>query len=253
MHKGKSFTVLLVAASLVALCALLPPMVLKQMDRLQLSQTATAPLEGVQIAPTTPATDTMAYYLERLALHGNMYSIPVDTEVAVMTEEEVRSAAMEQMQAYESLGVLHPFEGGDTIVQPLFAIAVKDVNHTGVYWTVYANTDAHPSSSLLVYLDDATGKVLSIDFESIDGLYEDCTLDERRKLIEDLAATFLNQFAPEGRTLASRIHEIKEVDISKNGTSYQYILSGLEENQTEYIVVHVTLYSHGFRIACSTY
>ncbi len=256
MGKFRTMLVLLLAVALLLGCGALPRLAASIADGEHLNTPAFAPISGIFFDPTAPATepatDTLEYYLDRLALHGNMYSMPVKTEVAAMTEEDVLSAAMEQVRAYESLGVLLPFEDSSIQVEPLFAIDIDDVENTAVYWTVYAYTPTKPADSLLVYLDDATGKILSIVFESTEGLYEDCTMDERRELIDRLAMTFMGQFAPENDTLAHRIYEVNEVEFGKNSTSYEYILSGFEENQTRYVTIRVILYNRGFQISCTS-
>ncbi len=251
MYRFKTALALLFVTAVILGCGVLPKIAAAITDGVHQNAPGFAPMSAISFTPGVPETDTMQYYLDRLALHGNMYSMPVKAEAAAMTEEAVLAAAMEQMGAYESFGVLQHFEDGYTYAEPYYAIALNDVENTAVYWTVYSNTDTNPASSLLVYLDDATGKILSIDFESTD-IAEAYTQEERRERIEWLAMTFMGQFAPENETLASRVFEVNEVEFSKNGTTYEYTLSGCEENQTRYVKIRVTLYNCGFRITCTS-
>ncbi len=252
MYKLRTALLLLLVMAVILGCGALPKIAGSIADGVNQNVPGFAHISAISFTPSVPGTDTMQYYLDRLALHGNMYSMPVKTEVATMTEEDVLSAAMEQIGAYESLGVLLPFEDSSIQVEPLFAIDINDVENTAVYWTVYANTTTKPADSLLIYLDDATGKIISMNFESTDGLYEDCTVDERRELIDRIAMTFMGQFAPESDTLASRIYEVNEVEFGKNSTSYEYILSGFGENKTRYVTIRVVLYNRGFQISCTS-
>ncbi len=252
MHKFRTALLLLLAAAVILGCGALPEIAGAVADRVNQNAPEFAPMSAISFTPSVPETDTLQYYLDRLALHGNMYSMPVKPQAASMTEEEALTAAMNQVQAYAGLGVLYSFEEYDFYVEPYFAISIQDIENTAIYWTVYANTNGKPSESLLVYLDDTTGKILSIDYESTGGLFENYTSDERLEWTERLATTFLGQFAPENATLASRIFAVNEVAIGKNGTSYEYILSGVGENQTRYVTVRVTLYGQGFQITCTS-
>ncbi len=252
MYKLRTALLLLLVMAVILGCGALPEIAGSIADGVNQNVPGFAPMVSVSFTPSVPETVTMQYYLDRLALHGNMYSMPVKTEVAAMTEEAVFAAAMEQVQEYEIFGVCLPFADSSVQVESLFAIDIDDVDHTAVYWTVYANTTANPADSLLVYLDDATGKIISIDFESTDSLYKDYTVDERRELIDRLAMTFMGQFAPENDTLAGRISEVNAVESGKNSTSYEYILSGFEENQTRYVTIRVFLYHYGFQITCTS-
>lgn len=252
MHKLRTALLLLLVMAVILGCGALPQIAGAIADGVNQKAPGSAPMGAISFTPSVPETDTMQYYLDRLALHGNMYSIPVKAEVATMTEEAALTAATVQIRAYESFGILLPFIDGSVDIEPHFAIDIDNVENTAVYWTVYAKINTKPVDSLLIYLDDATGKIISIDFESTDGLFEECTVDERWELIDRLAMTFMGQFAPENDTLASRIYEVNEVEFSKNSTSYEYTLSGPEENQTKYVTIRVILYNRGFQITCTS-
>ncbi len=267
MHNLKTALVLLLVLGLVLGCWALPGIAGVLTDRVNQNVPAFAPMEEISFTPTEPAEDTLRYYLERLALHGNMYSVPVEPEDARLTEEQALAAAQDQLLAYEDLGVLAPFADRDiydstgilapseaeVYAEPHFAIASNDVQNTALYWTVYSNAGAGKNASdrLTVYLDDATGKPLGIDFESSTPLYADCTQDERETIVEQIAMTFLGQFAPENETLASRIHEVNALESENPVTFYEYILSGFEAGQTRYVLVRVLLYDYGFQITCN--
>ncbi len=250
MHKFRTALLLVLVAAVIMGCGALPGIAASIADGINQNVPGVAPMNAISFTASVPETDTMQYYLDRLALYGNMYSVPMNTASARMTEEEVLAAARAQMGAYEHLGVLQPFEKYSTYAEPQFAIACNDVENTAVYWTVYSSSEKN-ADRLLVYLDDATGKIFSIDFERAEGLYADCTVAEYRTLMERLATVFLGQFAPEEETLTSRVYEVNEVEINDYGASYEYVLSGYEEDQTRYVSVRIQLYPYGFLITCS--
>ena len=107
------------------------------------------------------------------------YSQPVDIThtQATMTQEEVFAAVEREMAQYEDAGIFQWFEITRRTAQPKLGIDVNDVNHYLVYWTVTYINKKDPSRSLIVDLDDESGKILSIRYEvydtySMDGVWE---------------------------------------------------------------------------------
>ena len=107
------------------------------------------------------------------------YSQPVDIThtQATMTQEEVFTAVEREMAQYEDAGIFQWFEITRRTAQPKLGIDVNDVNHYLVYWTVTYINKKDPSRSLVVDLDDESGKILSIRYEvydtySMDGVWE---------------------------------------------------------------------------------
>ena len=114
---------------------------------------------------------------DKLSLLSHSQPVDITHTQATMTQEEVFVAVEREMAQYEDAGIFQWFEITRRTAQPKLGIDVNDVNHYLVYWTVTYINKKDPSRSLVVDLDDESGKILSIrycvyDTYSMDGVWE---------------------------------------------------------------------------------
>ena len=114
---------------------------------------------------------------DKLSLLSHSQPVDITHTQATMTQEEVFTAVEREMAQYEDAGIFQWFEITRRTAQPKLGIDVNDVNRFLVYWTVTYINKKDPSRSLIVDLDDESGKILSIRYEvydtySMDGVWE---------------------------------------------------------------------------------
>lgn len=114
---------------------------------------------------------------DKLSLLSHSQPVDITHTQATMIQEEVFAAVEREMAQYEDAGIFQWFEITRRTAQPKLGIDVNDVNHYLVYWTVTYINKKDPSRSLVVDLDDESGKILSIRYEvydtySMDGVWE---------------------------------------------------------------------------------
>ena len=114
---------------------------------------------------------------DKLSLLSRSQPVDITHTQATMIQEEVFAAVEREMAQYEDAGIFQWFEITRRTAQPKLGIDVNDVNHYLVYWTVTYINKTDPSRSLMVDLDDESGKILSIRYEvydtySMDGVWE---------------------------------------------------------------------------------
>ena len=114
---------------------------------------------------------------DKLSLLSRSQPVDITHTQATMIQEEVFAAVEREMVRYEDAGIFRWFETTRQIATPKLGIDVNDVNHFLVYWTVTYINKKDPSRSLVVDLDDETGKILSIRYDvygtySMDGVWE---------------------------------------------------------------------------------
>ena len=114
---------------------------------------------------------------DKLSLLSHSHPVDITHTQATMTQEAVFAAVEREMAQYEDAGIFRWFETTRQTAVPKLGIDVNDVNRFLVYWTVTYINKKDPSRSLMVDLDDETGKILSIRYEvydtySMDGVWE---------------------------------------------------------------------------------
>ena len=105
---------------------------------------------------------------DKLSLLSHSQPVDITHTQATMTQEEVFTAVEREMAQYEDAGIFQWFEITRRTAQPKLGIDVNDVNRFLVYWTVTYINKKDPSRSLIVDLDDESGKILSIRYEVYD-------------------------------------------------------------------------------------
>ena len=115
--------------------------------------------------------------MDKLSILRHAQPVDITHTQATMTQEAVFAAVEREMVRYEDAGIFQWFEITRQTAVPKLGIDINDVNHFLVYWTVTYINKTDPSRSLMVDLDDESGKILSIRYDvydtySMDGIWE---------------------------------------------------------------------------------
>ncbi len=159
MRKTRIFLALLLAVGFLVLGAMLPGMVTDMLDQSRYKTPVTAPMEAVELELRDGQTMDV---LERLVLHSRMQNVLIEPDDASMTEQEVYITVDALLQEYEKAGLIQRFAPDFSWAEPHLAIDPKDTSRYGIFWVVSYSTGKNPYKSMLVHLDDATGKILAI-------------------------------------------------------------------------------------------
>lgn len=130
---------------------------------------------------------------DKLSLLSRSQPVDITHTQATMTQEEVFAAVEREMAQYEDAGIFQWFEITRRTAQPKLGIDVNDVNHYLVYWTVTYINKTDPSRSLMVDLDDESGKILSIRYEVYDTYSMDGVWDRNRATMDAFTEIYFSQ------------------------------------------------------------
>lgn len=175
----------------------------------------------------------------KLALLGHMESVSIDSSQASMTEKEVFQAAETLMADYENAGIFQWFDVTLRSATPKLGIDLNDPNNFLVYWNVSYINEYDYSRSLLLDIDDETGKIMCLSYY----VYDSYTMEKRNKTIMDaFTDVFFSQLGmTEAKEYAESIaagYEYPEVD---GGVSYAEYSFG----DAIYGEIHVTFCVEG--------
>ena len=173
MTKVKKTAVVLLAILLIAGFALLPQAVSALSDRKENRKAGTAPVQSVDLIidaiPNSEANAvaTPGYMLRKLAMEQNMTSVPILPDAAVMTQAEALAAAREAMDIYVENSVFEWFEPTYSMAEPYLGIDPDNMSNSAIFWAVNFTRDSKEGyHSLFIHIDDQTGKILYIKYET---------------------------------------------------------------------------------------
>ena len=130
---------------------------------------------------------------DKLSLLSHSQPVDITHTQATMIQEEVFAAVEREMAQYEDAGIFQWFEITRRTAQPKLGIDVNDVNRFLVYWTVTYINKKDPSRSLIVDLDDESGKILSIRYEVYDTYSMDGVWERNRATIDTFTEIYFSQ------------------------------------------------------------
>lgn len=166
MSKLKTGLVLLLTVLLIAALAVLPQAVAGVLDFLGNEKNGTASMQSVELAFDADRVDEPGYMMRKLALEQNMNTIPIAPEQASMTEEEALIAAQDAMAPYLEAHVFEWFEYTFSSAEPYLAVDPGDKNNNSVFWSVAFLHEEKPYHSLFLHIDDETGCILFLTYET---------------------------------------------------------------------------------------
>ena len=154
---------------------------------------------------------------DKLSLLSRSQPVDITHTQATMTQEEVFAAVEREMAQYEDAGIFQWFEITRRTAQPKLGIDVNDVNRFLVYWTVTYINKKNPSRSLVVDLDDESGKILSIRYEVYDTYSMDGVWERNRATMDAFTEIYFSQL-----DLTPRDYEYFERDGGVSSALYHF-------------------------------
>ena len=185
MKKLNISLTLAITLGLLIVCAYLPQLVSSALD----TQSGKAPsyneMHSIQL--DLSSGQNILPIMGKLTLLRDAETVnlsnlsPSQTAIA---EEEVYEAVDGFMQECESAGIFEWFEPSHLSMRPKLCFDSSDASNHLIYWTVTMINENEPNQTLLLDVDDETGKILCVTFRiyrsySMDGVWE------RNKVVMD--------------------------------------------------------------------
>ena len=155
--------------------------------------------------------------MDKLSILSHAQPVDITRTQATMTQEAVFAAVEREMAMYEDAGIFQWFEITRLTAQPKLGIDVNDVNHYLVYWTVTYINKKDPNRSLVVDLDDESGKILSIRYEVYDTYSMDGVWERNRATMDAFTEIYFSQL-----DLTPRDYEYFERDGGVSSALYHF-------------------------------
>lgn len=166
MRRLRTFLILLLTVALIALFAVMPKLAAAVSDQFTNGRSGSAPMQSVELALDAHKTDEPGYMMRKLALEQRMVTIPIEPEQASMTEEEVLNAAQVGMSVYIEANMFDWFEYTFCSAEPYLGIDPEDKNNNSIFWGVTFTTQSAPYHYLFLHIDDETGRILYLSYET---------------------------------------------------------------------------------------
>lgn len=193
MRKIKTTVAVLSALLLLALLAVMPQAAARISDLLGNEKPGAAPMRAVELAVGTDKTDKPGYMMRKLVLEKRMVSLPIQPEQASMTEEEVYAAALDGMAAYREANIFSWFKYDFRSAEAYLGIDPEDKNNNMVFWAVTFSSQVEPYRHLFLHIDDETGKILYIVFDTYgEDPYVYSDSESRQRMMEELTDSFFD-------------------------------------------------------------
>lgn len=187
MRNYKSVLLVLLTILIVAGLGRLPELAAAWQDSRGAAPSGRAQMQGILLEPEEADTSIMG----KLAMLSRMETISVDsTEMSSRTMEEMLSIAQTQMADYEQAGIFQWFSVEQCWAQLNLGIDTADVTNYLLYWTVFFTGGEGDYSSLLLDIDDETGKILNIRYDVYD---REGTGDDNEALMTGLTDVYFSQ------------------------------------------------------------
>lgn len=242
MHRLKTVIAVLLSMVLVAGLALLPRGIANISDSLINEKPGTATIDTVELIVYSDQTDEPGYMIRKLAMEQRMTTIPIEPEQAAMSEEEVLNAALEGMGPYVDARIFEWFEYSFFSAEPYLGMDTENQSNNSIFWSVTFSNEEKPYHNLFLHIDDETGCILYLSYETYgpdaDKYYEP---ESQRLMMEGFVDAFfrpLNLTASDMSVyknfIGIEVHE-KETPDEVTVVSYTY-------DDAVYGAVHVTFH-----------
>lgn len=190
------FFVVLTAVLIVA-GAFLPEIAAAVMDASIHDKTGTAPMQPLELevredAPTNEERE-YADLTAKLILASRMYTIPIRDNGTSMSEGDVFAAAEKAMTDYIDAGIFEWFDVTYSSADPMLGLDAENPENYMTFWTVYFANESDPYQTLLLHIDDETGRVLYIKYEKYGSFSMEGVWERNRKLLESVTSVFFRQ------------------------------------------------------------
>ncbi len=245
MRKAVNLLLLGCSVAVTVLCAFLPRLALDAVDRKNQNRSATAPLPAVTFPSQQPVTHEA--HLQKMLLLNSMYSIPVSPQSAELTEQEAITAAEEKLQDYLNAGLFSDFDFENRCAEAYLGIAPYNADRNGIFWSISFSDEIASDDSILVWLDDTTGKILYISYHSPNAAAVDYDSGNHAKRAAALAAIFFGQLDVDTEAYQAYTPSVEQEHAEYGYVKFCYTLKLSDNTQP---VIQFLLFRDGFEIQC---
>lgn len=166
MRRLRTFLILLLVVALIALFAVMPKLAAAVSDHFTNERPGSAPMQSVELALSSGKADEPGYMMRKLALEQRMSTIPIEPAQASMTAEDALAAAQDGMTAYMEAHMFEWFEYTFCSAEPYLGIDPDDKTNNSIFWSITFATQSDPYHYLFLHIDDETGKILYLSYET---------------------------------------------------------------------------------------
>lgn len=163
MQKLKTVSILVLTLCLIILCAALPMLVAALQDRAAQNGTGYTDIKSVALELSTQSESLSI--VEKLILLKGGDSYTISENDAARTAAEILSFAQKHIQLYIDAGIFTEFDASNYQVVPALCIDSNQQTHC-VIWAIYIVNGNDEGENLTVIVDDETGIILSIAYET---------------------------------------------------------------------------------------
>lgn len=163
MRKLKTISILAMTLCLIVLCAALPMLVAALQDRTAQNGAGYTDLKSVALELSAQSENLSI--VEKLILLKSGDSYTISEKEATRTASEILSFAQKHIELYMNAGIFIQFEASNFQVVPALCIDSNQQTHC-VIWAVFIVNRNDEGENLTVIVDDETGIILSIAYET---------------------------------------------------------------------------------------
>ena len=222
MRKLKIPILIFGTLGLLILFALLPKLVFSVLDIQEQVDPSFTDMVPVQLDISTG--NSSITMLDKLALLSSSKAIDITQDQMFMQEEEVYEAVQAFLTQLESAGICHGFEPSEFSMQPKLVYDLSDSSRNFTLWTISFSRHEEPSQSLMLDVDDETGKILSVRYS----IYREYSMEgvwERNKAVIDIfAELYFDQLA-----MSEIVASVKANPSFDLGYAYNEVDGGVSE------------------------
>ena len=211
MRKLKNALILLLTAVLIALGAALPKITAAIVDWEKADQSGSREMTPIALDVNGEVRSLSA--VEKIDLLRKGQMIAITEKEASMTEAEVNAAVETAMREYEDAGIFSWFDYEAWNVQPMLCIDPNAPENYAIFWSVTIVNKMEPYQTLGVDIDDETGKIYSIRYDSYGEYSPDGVWERNMAIMDAFVHVYLTQlgFLDEQQNVEPRI-EYGELD-----------------------------------------
>ena len=191
MNKLKLSGLLLLTLALLVLGAALPRIAAFMQDTAIQNRSGHSDMQALQLDLTEERN--LLSFMGKLSALGRGEVIGVSQSAVAMSEAEAYAAAEKAMAAYEDAGLFQWFDVSYASAQPYISVSMENTSHTVVYWTVSYMYKKDPNQTLMLDIDDETGKVLRVTYHVYSTFSMDGVWDRNRDALERFAEVYFSQ------------------------------------------------------------
>ena len=192
---GRIWMLLLLTGVLLVAGAFLPRISFFIQDRMAGQYIGYSSMQALNLEMIS-SQDTTMPVMAKLASFRNMETMAISPAQASMTEEQALSAAESQMEDYIQADLFQWFDWTSRTVQPRIGFRLADWDQTTtffVYWNVCFVNEGDPYQMLNLDIDDETGKILRIHYETLEDYTTDSFWDRNRERMEAFTEIYFRQ------------------------------------------------------------